>query len=389
MDEPIYLISGHGDEDIIDYERRNHLPRGYTMVTFCNCDESVLLDKIYEIFRLFTLPDAHPLLSHPEEMRNHPDFRDFNIRIYHEGQNVPTIKTSLQMAWRVEPGEEYAKNADKGSDYTHICKSGIFQFPLSPEILYDKEHDFAESDPSKRVGFCSNHELSKDKAVQGSIVNRIPKIIQKAYTSFRTVNFSSDMIMNELGQGIYFFPICRKGQCGFTAEEDTPEYEAERATVQQTIQRTRRMSDAQQQQHPYASLSQDALSFPIVPSGFPLSKIAKIRMNTLLRTPSTSDADRAIIQDRLQRDEHIQQELAELIARFGRPMIGKGKSRKSMRRKIRRRTRRRHKRRKTRKSTQRMKRNRYKRRNTKSSKHSNKRKRKPRQHKTKRRKTRR
>jgi len=310
---PIYLVSGHGDE-IIDFERRPILPEGYKVVTFCNCNEFVDLEKMYSIFRLFNQddPQTQEILMNPEVLQNIPQFRNYNIRIYNPGQRIPNIMTSLITSW----------TEDKDSDKTaYICKSGIFKYPISSDKLYNKSDDFVSTLKNGSIpafGFCSDKDTSIEKAQEGSLLEEIPKVIRSAYMSTsRKASFSSSMIMQGLGPGIYYFPICRKGQC---EKSDDPKFVED-------VSRVRRLSNEQLRTGFHSEL---------IPSYFPITTLARLRMNTKLRNPKISDEERDILKKRLEQDR---------LAREVMSQTGRGKTR-SKRKQTRRKQSKRNKRRK-------------------------------------------
>ena len=308
-ENPIYLISGHGDE-IIDFERRPILPEGYKVVTFCNCNEFVDLAYMYSIFRLFNQddPQTQEILMNPEVLKRTPQFRDYNIRIYNPGQQIPNIMTSLIMSWTENDvkGKE-GKEDDKTS---YICKSGIFKYPISSEVLYDKSDDFVGSLLEKKesltdkstFGFCSNKDLSLEKAQEGSLLEEIPKVIRSAYMGLGKPSFSSSMIMQALGPGIYYFPICRKGQCNYEKSDDPKFIE--------DVSKVRRLSNEQ---------LRTGFQSELIPNYFPLSTLGKIRMNTKLQNPKTSDEERDILRQRLEQDR---------LAREVMSQTGRGRTRR-------------------------------------------------------------
>jgi hypothetical protein len=192
-----YIVFGHGKDMLVSPSERAKLPRGYKMVTFCNCGEYTTLEKMCPVYDLFNKLEYAEYIKHPERLKEL--FPSLNIRVYRGGMRVPKIVTSLRMDWTEKTDTQEPKEPDLGEKSAYRCKSGVFKYPISDEYLYPKENDFACG-----TGWCSNINMDKSKTIEGSL----PHI--KAHPISGIMSYD---IMRKGGKGIYYFPICRFSKC--------------------------------------------------------------------------------------------------------------------------------------------------------------------------------
>ena len=252
-DSEIYIVMGHGYEDVVSFEKRTILPEGYTVITFCECGEYTTLSRVCPLYPLFTdhsVETKHKLID-PEEFKR--DYPEYTMRIYKPGSYIPKIKTTLKMVWNKfykEPkvptkGISEGETEEEHTAVKYICKSGVYKYPVDNEHLFDKDKD----DMCNHSGWCSEVPESdnvKDyilKSKQGSLSMR-----------FSPYGYTLDDIMKTFGPGVYYLPICRTATC----EDDV---------MGEKIQLTRQQSRTQQEKQERGILDNSFIvkSFPLRP----------------------------------------------------------------------------------------------------------------------------
>jgi hypothetical protein len=257
--DDIFIVMGHGTENVVDFEERTILPEGYVVVTFCECGDYTTLTKTCKLYPYF-VDGSHStrgLLSNPERLKQ--AYPDYFMHIYKPGSYIPSIKTTLKMVWNQFYREPKIPNRELHEGETeeqhktikYICKSGVFKYPLDESVLFDKSKD----DMCNYSGWCANiiddHEVSQylSKAKEGGLN------IQSG-----VFGITLEDIMKKFGPGIYYLPICRTATCGDNEQS------------QQKIRFTRSLSMSQQEYQEKGLLPRRVVT------SFPLNKLDRARM---------------------------------------------------------------------------------------------------------------
>ena len=255
----IYIVMGHGYEDVVQFEKRTILPEGYTVITFCECGDFTTLTRMCPLYPYFvdSSDETKNKLLDPEQFKR--DYPQYTMRIYKPGSYIPTIKTTLKIVWNKFyrepkiPSEELAEGETEEEHTTvkYVCKSGVYKYPVEDKYLFSKEKD----EMCGNTGWCSEipeGEEPKDyvlKSKEGSL-----SIKPSPY------GYTLDDIMRTFGPGVYYLPICRSSKC----EDDD---------MRSKIQLTRQRSIMQQEQQ-----EKGLLDTSIKVKAFPLRAVEKARM---------------------------------------------------------------------------------------------------------------
>jgi hypothetical protein len=116
-----FLILGHGQEDIVDFNERPELPAGYTLVTIAECGVVTLEEDVCPLVEAFGQETNRHIFANP--IANSTAIETFmrgkQIHIYTAGNKYPKLEIQYFLDWPTERN-------------TKITKSGTYKFPLDP-----------------------------------------------------------------------------------------------------------------------------------------------------------------------------------------------------------------------------------------------------------------
>lgn len=121
---PVYVFTGHGDEDPVPHEKREKIPAGITLVTFSQCGVTNNLTDIIGILQKMQdkAPFVDPVTFASREKLRVLLGKDFNI--YTPGMPCPQLKYSSLGVH--EPPEK------NGRVYDLYFRSGVYSLPVKP-----------------------------------------------------------------------------------------------------------------------------------------------------------------------------------------------------------------------------------------------------------------
>ena len=189
---PVYFVLGHGQEVPIEYEERNVLPKGYTLITETECGKVTYLTHLRKLINASTHVDLSVFEKPTKQALK--DATGLDYFIYREGDPIPSMRFS---AFSVFPKLGYA------------TLSGIHKLPIQPGM--------------PRVPIEKIPELSDEIFTKSAIFPKQKDIKtflqQKSYKEYPIIDLFTFMKVN--GPGVYYFPICRQISPFFTPEFDT------------------------------------------------------------------------------------------------------------------------------------------------------------------------
>ena len=214
----IYIVMGHGYEDVVPFKKRIVLAEGYTVVTFCECGDYTTLTRVCPLYPLFSdsSADTKDKLLDPEQFKR--EYPQYTMRIYKPGSRVPNIKTNLRMVWNKFykepklPGNGYSEGETEEDHLTvkYICKSGVYKYPVDNDYLFDKEKD----DMCNHSGWCS--EIPEGDEVKDYVSKSKDGSLKMKFSHY---GYTLENIMLTFGPGVYYLPICRTAKCEDTTME--------------------------------------------------------------------------------------------------------------------------------------------------------------------------
>lgn len=208
---PIYLILGHGTEEIIDFDKRPILPPGYTLVTVSECGIVSTKDEVCPIVDAFADSTKEEILSHPQE--NKKEIQELmgnkGIHVYRSGNKYPKLNIHFYLDWHDDT-------------QTTIMKSGLYKFPINSLLFKISEGDTVCKRAFKTLkpyqGTLESF-LPIDYAVreqfEGSLIPTVSEaegvfsLTKKVSSYQKNLTYNLESIFERGGPGVYFFVICR------------------------------------------------------------------------------------------------------------------------------------------------------------------------------------
>jgi len=182
---PVYFIFGHGVENPIEYEEREVLPKGYTLITQTQCGDITNLDSLHKLIDGSRKVEPNLLANPTKQFLKSLTGLDYFI--YREGDKIPPVKFTPFTAL---------------PDYDVITISGVHKLPIQPDDV-----------PANKIWIPLDKLAEQsDKVFTKSTVfpkpERIKEFLQEIpYKQYPLLNLFN--VMKAIGPGTYYFPICR------------------------------------------------------------------------------------------------------------------------------------------------------------------------------------
>lgn len=241
-----FIILGHGFENYeTNFDSRETLPEGYTLVTFQECNTLLWGGSVQQIKNLFLRPEMEEIIKNPSdhkreilEFLNHrknlfsedlievPGMDKLSsVRVYHSGYKIPNL--SIQAIADID-NSHYSR--EKGFiNYASIFNSGLYRFPLNPD-LFALHHSRSTINPMFDTrGFDKKGPPDELKTLDPSAVPKIVKYFTDSvfptkeaiaeilstspnYREFkRQITYPLSAFMRAGGPGVYYHVACREG----------------------------------------------------------------------------------------------------------------------------------------------------------------------------------
>lgn len=199
----VYLINGHGSENIRSFGQRQVLPKDKMLVVFPACGRDSYMSVVCKFMNIFNDTKNIRILSNPVKYKSKIErLLGFGIRIYLSGDRVPFLSTNLFF------------NFEKADDIV-LLKSGVFEMGNVPSINRDrlKSTDWIQAcdnycgkiDGPNKYDTAIHHETFK-----GNVFSAAGN--KSRYSKMVSRTFDVMDIMQKVGSGIYFYTGCRSSQ---------------------------------------------------------------------------------------------------------------------------------------------------------------------------------
>lgn len=228
-DPPMYLIMGHGQDQMVDFnDRSQQIPPGCKLITFSDAGEAILTSDVCRIVRHFKDPEASQMLQHPEDHKkelSHADKIDYTIHIYNPGDYIPTLSITPMSYW---------SRTLNGTKYYTFLRSGVYQYPVKDNDVFKTTFKPGTSEEDKKL-FQQMSPTIKDCPGEALVIpatktdaNTMKKLYYKSLYPLQSdlskleaatltdphalgghYDISVVELMNKLGPGTYYYPICR------------------------------------------------------------------------------------------------------------------------------------------------------------------------------------
>lgn len=233
----IYLISGHGSEEVEPFEKRQVMPEDKVLIIFPVCSRPNFLDKICTFIKELKDPQYNHLFRNPIKYRrkitkliNQP------IRVYLPGESVPNISTNLFL--------------DFVKENTVLAKSGVYRIQNIPEIERTLLPEAQRKEENLGSPLCLplSGVIPKPSAYTSKIHREVfSGNIYKAaaqrdtFENLKQRTFNVMDIMKEVGPGIYYYIGCRSSHQAIKVEKYLEILEASEKQQEETS-RTKKIS---------------------------------------------------------------------------------------------------------------------------------------------------
>lgn len=204
MTKEIYLIAGHGTEELVEFTKRQKVPSGKIIVSFPICGRANFMRESCRITHMLNLPEYASLFSDPivnktaiEKLFTIP------IRIYIPDDYFPQLSTNLFLNFKKKGG-------------IVLAKSGVYSIGNIPPI--DRTILTNTKTVSQKLGtsFCvpftglidTPHDYTKEihaELFRGNLYE--PALAE--YDNLMSRSFTIIDIIDTIGNGTYYYIGCR------------------------------------------------------------------------------------------------------------------------------------------------------------------------------------
>ena len=215
-----FVIMGHGTEEIIDFDTRDVLEDGYTLITVAECGIVATHDEVCPFINAFSNGANAEIFQNP--VANKEKIEGFmggkGVHIYTPGMRYPKLVIQMFLDWV----KQDKNNSGKHTDYIEIVKSGTYKFPIDiANFLIGDKGDNCDKMFKRLGGYKTMLELlpddySSEIHFAGSLIptvdevnDKIAKEKRKAPKIKKSLYYPLDTIFKRCGPGIYYYIVCR------------------------------------------------------------------------------------------------------------------------------------------------------------------------------------
>jgi len=205
-----FLILGHGQEDVVDFEERPILPAGYTLITIAECGIITLEEDVCPLVEAFSQDINRPVFLNPNAHKSSIEgfMRGKPIHIYRAGMKYPKLEIQFFLDWPTERN-------------TKIMKSGTYKFPLSAaDFQIGTGSTFSEKMfkmIGPYIGFMKNLPADFDAKLMfdGSILPTTTTVVSEIEKNKSSGTLKSKLtipledVLRVGGPGVYYYVVCR------------------------------------------------------------------------------------------------------------------------------------------------------------------------------------
>ncbi len=220
---------GHGAEKTQEFEARDRIPPGYTLVTYAQCGSVTYTHTVVELVKAFSDPANKEILENPTSdlLELKRVLNGLETHVYTEGMYYPSATLYLFAYW-MESIE--VKNVQQENQIA-ISKSGVYDFPLNIDTWtlqpggseYTTKSMFTTLNlKGKRSGFKDYNTIknAEELAAKSYTDSIFPTPAEAATISVSVENnlekfkeatkYSLETIFQKGGPGVYYHFVCRE-----------------------------------------------------------------------------------------------------------------------------------------------------------------------------------
>jgi len=202
----IFLIVGHGSENVVDFTKRNKVPEDKVVVVFPVCARPNFMNIGCTMTDIFNDPKFSKMLANPIKYREKiENYIGQPIRIYLPNEYIPNMSTNLFLDFDLED--------------IVVMKSGVYRINKIPDINRNILPEIKT--PRQNLGspLCKKFigTMSAPSKYNAKIHNEIfkgnlyPPALRsgKTFKELVSRSFKIDDIIDTVGKGIYYYIGCR------------------------------------------------------------------------------------------------------------------------------------------------------------------------------------
>jgi hypothetical protein len=206
-----FLILGHGEETIVDFDDRPVLEDKYTLVTIEECGIVTTRRDVCPLVEAFSQEANKEIFADPRTHKSTIEgfMNGKGIHIYSPGMKYPNLNIQFFLDWK--------KGGD--ADNVEIMKSGTYKFPISAEDFQIgpgatfQDRMFKLIGPYDGVFEILPADYSAEEMYGGSVyptLENIKEYLEKR-RSARGLKRSIPLqeAMKAGGPGVYYYVVCR------------------------------------------------------------------------------------------------------------------------------------------------------------------------------------
>jgi hypothetical protein len=288
----IFLISGHGNENVVNFKARWTMPQDKALIVFPVCARANYLDKICKFAEAFNDTKYLKLFRNPIKYRKQlVKIIDQPIRIYLPGDSVPYLSTNLFL--------------DFEKDTTVLVKSGVYRIHNIPEMnrtVLRKANKKAEELGSPLcvplsgvIEHTRDYNSTVHKEVFAGNVYK-PAKEGKTFKGLKARYFTIRQILEDMGPGIYYYIGCRSSDMPVRPEAYLSIYEASEKQ-QEAAKRTKKISPVLKLIRGKEVVSSSSSNKSIEKEPSPTPSPEKPKKVKKEREPDNTKEERKILQD--------------------------------------------------------------------------------------------
>lgn len=222
-EEKIYIILGHGLEESRNFESRDTVPEGTTIVTLAQAGTVSRMPEVCKTMQLFSEEGNRDLLKDPKKNKQRINEEiGIPVHVYTEGRKYPDLEISPLAFWNIPAGNQLI---------LQLLPSGTYEFPLQkekqPTTVFHEGVDVSyiekiNASYKSYVEQCSPFIHYFLSTINDEILNFLYKdsLLPTLTTVKSKKTYSADYIgamhkmslksvIETLGKGIYYYVICR------------------------------------------------------------------------------------------------------------------------------------------------------------------------------------
>lgn len=201
MPKKIYLIAGHGTEELVDFSMRTKVPNGKIIVSFPICGRANFMQACCRITHMLKQPEYATLLSNPIDNKSAiEDLFKVPMRIYIPNDYFPQLYTNLFL--------------DFDAKGIVLMKSGVYRVNKIPPIDRTVLPNIKTVSQKLGTSFCVPFIGLIDSYADYTLVVHKElfkgNVFKPAVTEgFENRSFPISDITDAVGNGIYYYIGCR------------------------------------------------------------------------------------------------------------------------------------------------------------------------------------